>query len=240
MAEMNMICIPEKRTAPEYLDLPQDAYALEELEDSLTDIRIINRYLGDLRAVFKHLSPLIGDNTAFTLLDVATGSADIPVAISEWSRKKGVSADITAVDINPQTIEIARKHASSHPEIKLQVADGLALPFPDRSFDIVMCSKTAHHLKNEEVVRLVTEMLRVAKRGYLLMDLRRSWIAYFLICLLTRLFTRNRLTRNDGPLSVLKSFTADELAAIATSAGATSFSVSREPFWLLVLAGEVR
>ena len=115
----------------------------------------------------------------------------------------------------------------------------MRLPFPDQSFDFVLCSKTTHHLTNEDAVCLIKEMLRVAKRGYIIMDLRRSWIAYALIYLLTRLFTRNRLTRYDGPLSVLKSFTPSELAALASSAGARNFTVSREPFWLLVLSGDV-
>jgi len=70
------------------------------------------------------------------------------------------------------------------------------------------------------------------------MDLRRSWIAYALIYLLTRIFTRNRLTRSDGPLSVLKAFTPLELANLASSAGAAHFTLTRELFWLIVLKGD--
>jgi hypothetical protein len=88
------------------------------------------------------------------------------------------------------------------------------------------------------VVRLISEMMRVAGRGYLLMDLRRSWIAYALIYLLTRICTRNRLTRYDGPLSVLRAFTPGELADLARRAGAAHFTLTREPFWLIVLQGE--
>lgn len=71
------------------------------------------------------------------------------------------------------------------------------------------------------------------------MDLRRSWIAYSLIYILTRLLTRNRLTRSDGPLSVLRSYTPGELAALAARSGASVFTVSREPYLLMVLAGKV-
>ena len=70
-------------------------------------------------------------------------------------------------------------------------------------------------------------------------DLRRSWIAYILIFLVTRLFSRNRLTRSDGPLSVLKSFTPEELASLAARNGTSVFRVSKEPFWLIVLDGRV-
>jgi SAM-dependent methyltransferase len=231
--------IPEKRSGPEFMDLSPEAYGQEELEGSLADIRVVNRYLGDLRALLKHLSAKTAGSTAFTVLDIATGSADMPVAIAGWARKAGMRATITGIDINEHTIDVARKQTAGYPEIKLKVADGLHLPFPDKSFDFVICSKTAHHMNNEDAVRLIKEILRVAKRGYVIMDLRRSWVACALIYLLTRLFTRNRMTRYDGPLSVLKSFTPGELAALASSAGASDFAVSREPFWLLVLAGDV-
>lgn len=235
-----MLFVPEKRSCgEEYLDLDPERYRPEELEGTLADIRIINRYLGDQHAVLKHLARLAGDCSSFTLLDVATGSADIPVAIVDWARRRGMTARVTGVDLNEQTVAIARKHTASYPEIDLQVADGLRLPFRDNSFDFVICCKSAHHLSDDEIATLFHEMLRVARRGYFLMDLRRSWIAYGLIRLLTRIFTRNRLTRYDGPLSVLKSFTDAELASLAAKGGARGFSVTREPFWLLVLSGEL-
>ncbi len=236
---MRLTLIPKRRSGPELLDLPADAYGPEELEGSLADLRTVNRYLGDLRAILKHLSKKTAGRSAFSLLDIATGSADIPVEITRWARRRGMLVKITGVDINPQTIEIAGKNCAAFPEITLKVADGLALPFPDKSFDFVLCSKTTHHFRDEQVVCLIREMLRVAKRGYLVMELRRSWIACALIWILTRIFTRNRLTRYDGPLSVLKAFTDDELAALAAAAGATNCTIAREPFWLMVLTGDV-
>jgi len=235
-----MQLIPKKRTAPEFMDLVHDAYDLEVLEGSLADIRVVNRYLGDQRALLKHLSLKTAGMGTCSILDIATGSADLPVAIADWAAKTGMRANITGVDINEHTIGIARTQTAGYCGIKLEVADALSLPYPDRSFDFVICSKTTHHLDDQDVVRLIREMLRVARRGYIIMDLRRSWIAWALITLLTRLFTRNRMTRHDGPLSVLKSFTPIELAAFASSAGASDFTVHKEPFWLLVLSGDVR
>jgi len=229
--------VPAKRTAPEFLDLSPESYGTEELEGSLADIRLVNRYLGDRWALLKHLAMLVGPRRSFSVLDIATGSADMPVAIAQWAEARGMAAQVTGIDINEQTIAAARRHAADYPQISLQVADGLNLPYADRSFDYVLCSKALHHLNEDDALRLVREMLRVARRGYLIMDLRRSWIAYSLIYLLTRIFTRNRLTRYDGPLSVLKSFAPDELATLASTAGASRFILAREPFWLLVLAG---
>ena len=99
------------------------------------------------------------------------------------------------------------------------MADGFSLPFEDGSFDIVLCSKTLHHFSEEDTVRLLKEIDRVAAIGYIIMDLRRSWVAWLLISMLTRIFSRNRLTRHDGPMSVLRSYTVAELDALADRAG---------------------
>ncbi|HBA90158.1 MAG TPA: SAM-dependent methyltransferase [Geobacter sp.] len=234
-----MHMIPPKKGGLEFLDLPPDVCSMEELEGSLADLRVVNRYLGDKRALLKHLAAKARGADRLTVLDIATGSADLPVAIVEWARKEGIGVSVTAIDINNRSIAIARRQTARYPEISLLVADGLNLPFPDKSFDIVMCTKTVHHMKDPEAIGLVREILRVAKRGYIIIDIRRSWIAYWLIYLLTRLFSRNRMTRFDGPLSVLKSYTPAEFAVLATSAGASGFRIHREPFWLLVLSGEV-
>ncbi|MGE5844599.1 MAG: methyltransferase domain-containing protein [Syntrophaceae bacterium] len=231
--------LPERWSLRELQDLSPDSYARDELEGALKNLTLVNDHLGNRRAILKHLAAMNAETAAegFTVLDVATGSADIPVAIAKWAKQAGIRVGITAVDLDPVSIGIARQRCESHPEITLAVADGFALPFANQRFDYVLCSKTAHHFTDDAVLEMIKEFSRVARRGYIIVDLRRSWIAYFLIYLLTRLFTRNRLTRSDGPLSVLRSYTRGELAALASRSGTSIFSVSREPFWLLVLAG---
>jgi len=238
---MQMRWIPERRSLPELLDLHADTYTREELEGALNDLTRVNHYLGSVRAVLKHLAALHAETAdeGFTLLDVATGAADIPVAIAKWGRQAGIRVGITAVDLDPNIIQIARRRCESHPEITLAVADGFALPFANQRFDYVLITKTAHHFTDEQVSRMIKEFSRVARRGYVIVDLERSRVAYCLIYLLTRLLTRNRLSRSDGPLSVLKAYTPGELASLATRSGTSIFSVSREPFWLLVLSGRV-
>jgi 2-polyprenyl-3-methyl-5-hydroxy-6-metoxy-1,4-benzoquinol methylase len=236
-----MLWIPERKSLPELMDLPRGSCVREELEGALEDLTLVNHYLGNGRAVLKHLAAMNVETAdeGFTVLDVATGTADIPVTIAKWARRAGIRVGITAVDLDPLIINIARKRSEPYPEITLAVADGFDLPFAEKSFDYVLCSKTAHHFTDEQVLRMIKEVSRVARRGYVIVDLRRSWIAYLLIFLLTRLFSRNRLTRSDGPLSVLKAFTPEELAALASRNGTSVFRVSEEPFWLIVLDGRM-
>ncbi len=233
-----MPLIPDRRTGLELLDLSPESYTFEEHDRGLRELRLVNRYLGDVRVVLKHLSIIAAGRGRYklTVLDVGTGSADIPAAIAEWARKTGIEVFITAVDVNPQAIRIARNMIGEEPMIKFGVADGLDLPFRENSFDLVLCSKTLHHFTAKEAVRLIQGMSRIARQGYIVMDLRRSWVAYALIFALTRLFSRNRITRFDGPLSVLRAFTPGELASLASCAGASDFKISREPFWRMVIS----
>jgi hypothetical protein len=77
----------------------------------------------------------------------------------------------------------------------------------------------------------------VSAIGYIILDLRRSWVAWLLISLLARTFSQNRLTRHDGPMSVLRSYTDAELGALADRAGLAGHRIVRQPFWLMVLSG---
>jgi len=236
-----MIFVPERKNDPELLDMPAKSLDHAELAGSLADISLVNRYLGDLCAVRKYMTRMTAgmdkSDATLTVLDVATGSADIPIAIVDWARARGISAKVTAVDINPCAITIAREKTAGYPEISLAVADAHDLPYRDGSFDFVLCTKTLHHFSTSDAGEIVGRLSRLSRRGYIFIDIRRSWVAFSLIYILTRLFTRNRLTKNDGPLSVLRSFTVDEIAGLAKRGGLEGFRVERHPFWRVVLVG---
>ncbi len=224
------------------IDLSPDKYSPEEYRGGLADIRKVNRFLGDNRAAIRYFKALVRDigtglNKPVRVLDIATGSADIPVTIVRWARTQGIKVAVTAVDINPLAVKEAAEIAREYPEITVQAADGFALPFAEGSYDIVLCIKTLHHFSENDTVRLLREASRTAKEGYIIMDLRRSWVAWLLITLLTRIFTKNRLTRHDGPLSVLRSYTTAELDALAGQAGLAKRRVVKEPFWLMLVLG---
>jgi len=239
---MNMFFVPKRRRGPELIDLPPENYSQSEFSGGLADIRTVNRFLGDYHAVIKYFKVLVSGIEAspdrpIRVLDVATGSADIPASIVKWARKQGIQIEVTAIDNNPIAVQEAAAFTRGYPEITVAAADGFSLPFEDGSFDIVLCCKTLHHFPAEDTVRLLREVNRAAAAGYLIMDLRRSWVAWALITVLTRIFSRNRLTQHDGPMSVLRSYTVPELDALAGKAGLAGRTVAKEPFWLMVLSG---
>jgi ubiquinone/menaquinone biosynthesis C-methylase UbiE len=72
-----------------------------------------------------------------TLLDVATGSADLPLAATRWARRAGFQLRVTGVDKHHATLALAREHVKD--EVELRPADALELDtyFMPGSFDYV-------------------------------------------------------------------------------------------------------
>jgi ubiquinone/menaquinone biosynthesis C-methylase UbiE len=210
--------LPRARDAPELLDEPDHDPA--ELADSLDDVARVNRLLGGQRALLAHVAPLLLPNRTTRILDVGTGSADLPCAVVDWARRQHRSVHITATDLHPQTLDIARSRCSGYPEIAVEPADALKLQFGDGAFDAATLSLTLHHFEQDDQVEVMRELARVANGLVIVNELRRTRINYVGARLLAATIWRgNRLTRHDGPLSVLRAFTDDELLRIAQLAG---------------------
>lgn len=182
---------------------------------------------------------MVGSAHGATVLDVATGSADIPRALLAWGRRTGKALDITACDISREVLEEARMYATGT-DIRLCEADARDLPWCDNAFDVVLCCLALHHFNADEAQNVLQEMWRVARLGIVVTDLYRSYPAYVGTWLATHVGARSRVTWHDGPLSVLRAYTPVELKQIAAKSGIESAAVRRHPFFrqtLLVRKG---
>ncbi|MEX0804861.1 MAG: methyltransferase domain-containing protein [Candidatus Binatia bacterium] len=213
----------KRSTAKEIMDSPDNPREL--LEDDLRNLRILNRYLGNHRAVLSGLARLIEEQklSRFSLLDVGTGSGDIPVLIAAWAQRKQLSAELIALDVEPETLRAAVNQSRDYPEIAVVRGDGQALPFAADSVDFVLSSQMLHHFSEEDIINLLRSWSGVARRAIIVSDLVRHPVAYHGIRLLTKLFTRNVMTRTDGPLSVQRAFTLKEWHELFERAGIGSF-----------------
>jgi ubiquinone/menaquinone biosynthesis C-methylase UbiE len=170
-----------------------------------------------------------------TVLDVATASADIPRAIASWARAHHLPIRIVALDLSEDILTLAKSSIASYPEVTLMRGNALALPFPDRAIDVVICGLALHHFAFEDGSRVLREIDRVARGGFIVNDIGRSWGAYLGALLDTRLFTRSRLARHDGPLSVLRAFTVSEMRAMIAGAGVHNVDIRRHPWFRIAL-----
>jgi ubiquinone/menaquinone biosynthesis C-methylase UbiE len=214
-----------RSTAKEMMDAPDNPRDL--LEDDLRNLRIINRYLGNYRSVLRGVKRIVEEQKLrhFSLLDVGTGSGDIPVKIAAWARRKNLPAELIALDFEPVTLRAAVDQTADYPEIALVRGDGRALPFATGSFDFVLSSQMLHHFSEEGIIHLLREWSRVARRAIIVSDLIRHSVAYYGIGLLTKLFTCNVMTRTDAPLSVERAFTLKEWRELFERAGIGPFRI---------------
>ena len=215
--------VPRRRRGFEHLDDPRTAPALRER--SLRDVRRANTLLGGAWAVLRELRRRLPElGPAPTLLDVGTGLADIPDRARRQAAARGVTVTAFGVD-----------EAESLARTSLALLDGAAcadarrLPFADASIDVVICSQVLHHFEDAEIPLVLAELSRVARRLVVVSDLRRSWIAAAGFWLVTWPLGFHPVSRHDGFTSVLRGFTPDELARLASSATGCAPDVRRHP-----------
>jgi ubiquinone/menaquinone biosynthesis C-methylase UbiE len=201
----------------------------DDVARSLLDLRRINRLLGGTRVVLDALSSSLtsGSPNKLSLLDVGTGSADIPAAVAGWFRARGIESMIVALDLSERNLRVARTQLGVSVEVQLIQGDSLNLPFAARSFDFVTASLFLHHFEDADVVRLLADFGRVAKRAVIVNDLVRNLVPYYFSRITGPFLASSFLTRNDGPVSVLRGFTADELKELAERAGLKRCKVRR-------------
>ena len=225
---MKSIFFPPRNLRDELLDLDEAPY--EEVRDSLNDVATVNRYLSGYRVLLHHAGKFLKEHQLdrpFTVLDAATGSADQPVALVRLARRLGISIQITAIDINSKMLKMAKDEICEYPEIRLVQCDVLALPFKDEGFDLAVNNLSLHHFTWDNALAILKSIYKSARLGFLVNDLHRSRIAHAVIFLLTRIFTRNRLTRYDAPVSVMNAFTPSEFRELAIQAKIYPFEIHR-------------
>lgn len=216
---MPFIPLPRAQDAVEMLDRPAP---FADLSDCLDAIARLNAFFGGRLLMLRHVRRLLARLPAgrpVTVLDAGTGCADIPRALVRWARRDGRPIRVIALDLDPDVLRVARRYVADCPEITLLRGDALALPVRPESVDVVMSALTLHHLEPEPAVRYLAELDAAARAGWVVSDLLRSRLAYAMVWLATRLLTRNRMARHDGPLSVRRAYTPDEARALCEKAG---------------------
>lgn len=208
---------------PEDIDDPDHPFA--DLDQSMRDLALTNRLFGGTQTVLSQTARLLRDvppGTAVRVLDIGTGSADIPRALLAWGQRRGLRMTIVGVDDHPQMLCMAREAA---PGIHLVKADALRLPFPPRSFDIALCALAFHHFGFDASSRVLAAMDALTTRGFVVSDLRRDRLALGGVQATFALLGAHPFTRHDGPASVRRAWTVPEYRKMVGLSGVSGVRV---------------
>ena len=218
----------------EMMDRPQPVSP--ELECDLERLRQLNRWFGSYRLVSTFVRRWILPGAQMRVVDLATGSGDIPRLLVDHARKIGAQIEIDAVDRQSATLEIARRLSVEYPEIFYHAADILEWDCA-QGYDIALCSLVLHHFTDDDAVKLLRRCRGLSKRFVLVSDLRRGLLLRTGVYMLTALMFREPMTRFDARLSAQRAFSFAEMRHLAMRAGWENFGhkkfrFARQAIWL--------
>jgi SAM-dependent methyltransferase len=199
---------------------------------SLADIDRLNSWFGgyalSLRAI-RRLAAEVPRDRALCVIDVGGGTAAFAVRVAEWARRSGRAVRVVVVDRDPAALGFARAAVARYPEIMLVRGDAAALPCRERAADIVTSALTLHHLEPAQAAVGLREMAAAARIAVVVNDLLRRRLSLGLVWLATRLLGCHPISRHDGPLSVRRAYSRNELQALAEKAGARRLTIREYP-----------
>jgi 2-polyprenyl-3-methyl-5-hydroxy-6-metoxy-1,4-benzoquinol methylase len=218
----------------EMMDRPQPLSL--ELERDLESIRQLNRWFGSYRLILTFIRRWIQPGARLRIVDLATGSGDIPRLIVDYSRSIGAAVEIEAVDRQPATLEVARKLGVGYPEISYRVANILEWS-PPEAYDMALCNLALHHFSDEDAVKVLKRSSELSRKFVIISDLRRDFLLKAGVYLLTALIFREPMTRYDARLSAARAFSFSEMRNLALRAGWKTFGhkkfrFARQAIWL--------
>lgn len=212
----------QRSTAIEIMDdfsLPR-----QEIVPVLNELEIINKRLGGFQVFFDAFKKITLQN-GDTICDWGCGGGDGLKRLNQYFSQRNLSLNFIGIDATPAAVEFAEALNLSEKNISFRCVDVLKIDFKPQEFDVVISSLFTHHFENEDWVKLIKKMNQSAKKAVIINDLHRHPIAYYAIGLLTQLFSKSPMVKNDSKLSVLRSFTKTELKLLLKQAGITNYSI---------------
>ena len=218
----------------ELMDRPQPVSA--ELDRDLRNLRQLNRWFGSYSLILSFLQRWINPGARLRVLDLATGSGDIPRLVADYAQEVGADVRIDALDRQPSTLEIAKKLSTDYPSISFIQGNILEWQAPE-PYDIVLSTLALHHFSEDDAVRVLRRCRELSRKRVLISDLRRGWLGSIGVFLLTATIFREPMTKIDARLSAARAFSFSELADLARQAGWKNFGherfkFARQAIWL--------
>jgi SAM-dependent methyltransferase len=207
-------------------DLPDAIYARV-----LNDLDRVNRVTLAARPTLAFLDRVM--TGPFRLLDVGYGDGGILRRIAHWAQRRGIACELVGIDLNARSAAVAQ--ARTDPALHIDYRTGDYAALAHEPWDIIVSSLVTHHMDDAERMAFLHFMEDRARMGWFVNDLHRHGFAYRGYPLLARLLGVHRIVRQDGQLSIARSFVGEEWLDMLAAAGIGDARIARAfPFRLCV------
>lgn len=196
----------------------------EVIDPIMDELEVVNKLLGGYQVFFNAFRRM-GIKDGVVISDWGCGGGDSLRIIAKWARKKNIKLQLIGVDATASAIQYARDKSRDFPEISFILADVMSDELISNQFNIVISSLFTHHFSDENWIRLIQKMSDCAADYVVINDLHRHWFAYHSIGVLTSVFSKSKMVKNDSKLSVLRSFKRTELEKLLKKGGYNNFSI---------------
>ena len=204
---------------------------------SLADIDRLNAWFGGYAITLRALDRLVlraPPSRRWLVVDVGGGRGDFARRLIDHLRRRNRRARVVVVDRDPDLLAVARR--AMPPDVSLVRAEATALPFREASIDVITMSLTLHHMEPDAAAMSLGEMSTSARVSIIVNDLWRSRLSLALVWVATRVLGCHAISRHDGPLSVRRAYSPDEIRGLAEKAGIRPPRIRRYPLLGRLLA----
>jgi len=199
-------------------------------QQALTGIGRVNWISGIERILWNALLSFRSPENVRPLrvFDLACGGGDVSIQLAQRAVRQGIPIEFTGVDISQTAVDFAQSRAKNLKltNIQFRQCNVLRDPWPG-ACDVAMSSLFLHHLNDSQALVLLQRMAKLPERGFLLDDLCRSRLGYFLAWCGVRLLTRSSIVHFDGPASVRAAYQIQEVRSLAVQAGLSGMTFQR-------------
>lgn len=198
----------------------------EVVNQTLKELNTINKFLGGNQISISALKKMVRGCEDISLADLGCGGGDVMMEMAKWTRRNKINATYLGIDANPHIVQFAKSNSADFPEIQYRSVNIFSSEFKDQEVDIIHCCLFTHHFSESELIQLFKQFKDQVRVGVIINDLHRHPIAYWSIKVLTYLFSRSTMVRNDAAISVARGFKKKELIEILNKAGINDFRLS--------------
>ncbi|MFO1024236.1 MAG: methyltransferase domain-containing protein [Acetobacteraceae bacterium] len=217
-----------RSSTPERMDTDCRDYA--DYAACLRDLSRVNVVTLTHRPMLRWLTKQAAEQPDFSLLDIACGHGDALRQI----RRRFPQARLTGIDLNPWAVRAATEATTAEAAISF-IHDDAFRYVPETPFDFIITSQFTHHLTDTEVVDFLRWLPAHTRRGWFIGDVLRNIVAYYGFPLLARVLFWHRFIREDGQISIARSFRMAEWRTLIAEAGVSGVTLRRfTPFRICI------